>query len=107
MVSETYIKEALNDAYLEAIHVQSINIIIPVLGSRTWTGGFTYQANLIEAFDTWYKCVSGKNLDQVVETNESIQLPVKFLQFISQIKRISKQIFTRFFRGYNKELTQN
>ncbi len=26
-----------------------INILIPVLGSRTWTGGFTYQSNLIEA----------------------------------------------------------
>lgn len=28
------------------------NILIPVLGSSSWTGGFTYQANLIEALRT-------------------------------------------------------
>ncbi|HNP50108.1 MAG TPA: hypothetical protein PKL85_14780, partial [Bacteroidia bacterium] len=85
-----------------------INIIIPVLGSRTWTGGFTYQANLIEALSTRpdISVYLVKNLDQVVETNESIQLPVKFLQFISQIKRAFQSKFSLVFRGYNKELTQ-
>ncbi|HRH65248.1 MAG TPA: glycosyltransferase family 1 protein [Bacteroidia bacterium] len=85
-----------------------IHIIIPVLGSSSWTGGFTYQANLIEALKTRpdVSIYLVRNLDQTYESIEPKSLSGRIFHFISQIKKTITNKFSLVVRGYNRELTK-
>ena len=85
-----------------------INIIIPVLGSSSWTGGFTYQANLIEALRTRpdVSIYLVKNLDLQIENDEKSKLTGRFFQFLYQLRKSILNKYSLVVRGYNKELTK-
>lgn len=84
-----------------------INIIIPVLGSSSWTGGFTYQSNLIEALRTRpdVSVFLVRNLDQSPDEKTKLKLPAKVIHFISQVRDVLSNKFSLLLRGYNKQLT--
>ncbi|MFM7217970.1 MAG: glycosyltransferase family 4 protein [Bacteroidota bacterium] len=82
---------------------ERINIIIPSLGSSSWTGGFTYQANLIEALKTRedVRIFLVKNLDGNNQVNGKRQFIAKW----TQRYHAASYKLSMFFRGYDKNLT--
>lgn len=82
-----------------------INIIIPTLGSSFWTGGFTYQSNLIEALKNRndVRIFLVKNLEGGAASDDN--LPPLFRSIVQHYKAATFKT-SMLLRGYDKQLTQ-
>lgn len=85
-----------------------INILIPVLGSKAWTGGFTYQANLIEALRTRQdvNIFLLKHLDSIQETTSEQNQKIPFTAGVRNFFRAVSNKASLSLFGYNATLTK-
>ncbi len=88
--------------------MNKINIIIPALGGRDWTGGMTYQENLVSALRSRNDvCIYIlNNLDQGTNAKNNSGIISRALLFLRQIYRSLNYQISRFISGFNPGLSK-